>query len=142
MQLSILLLIDMRRLHPTLLPASLVTIVLVAASVPGCSPRIINYSSPGEFARALFVIANEGNESQWGAQLTKARRAMGHDYIHKHFAKYQTLMLELEEGPLGGDLSKAQFRVEDGALEFQYDDKWVTIFRVDMEDGGWKINQD
>jgi hypothetical protein len=108
----------------------------------GCAAPVTHYSDPSAFAQAVFRVANAGDESQWGLLLTRARREQGHPYVHSHFAKYQKLMLELEEGPLGGDAPNGNYRVDDGALEFEHEGKWVTIFRVEMEDGGWKINQD
>ncbi|MBC8144995.1 MAG: hypothetical protein H7X80_05375 [bacterium] len=108
----------------------------------GCPVPITHYSDAGTFARALFRIARERDEDEWSTMLTKARRDQGHAYFHPHFEKYHKLIMELEEGPLGGDLTKASFRIQDGALEFEYESKWATIFRVEMEDGGWKINQD
>lgn len=126
------------------LAARATSLIAIAASLAfaGCPAPITHYSDPGSFARALFRIADEGDESEWGTMLTRARREQGHTYIHSHFEKYQKLMMEIEEGPLGGDLSIARFRIQEGALEFEYENKWPTMFRVDMEDGGWKINQD
>ena len=120
------------------------TIPILAAALilAGCPMSITNYSDPGDFARTIFRVAREGNVREWGTLLTKARRNMGRDYVERHFQKYQKLLLELEEGGLAGNLAAARFRIEGNALEFEADNRWHTFFRVEMEEGGWKINQD
>jgi hypothetical protein len=108
----------------------------------GCPMPVTPYPDPDSFARAIFRVAHEGDAAEWGTLLTAARRALGKQYVRDHFEKWQRLVLEIEEGPYAGDLSIAHFRVNDGALEFETEGKWVHMFRVELEDGGWKINQD
>ena len=59
-----------------------------------------------------------------------------------HINHLAELIATFEQGPFAGDLSIAKFRIENGALEFESDGAWVHFLRVEMEDGGWKINQD
>jgi hypothetical protein len=123
-------------------PARITALFAVSVLLAGCPAPVTHYTDPGEFARTIFRVARKGDVREWSTLLTKERREMGAQYASNHLAKYQRLLLELEEGPLGGNLARAEFRVNDNALEFQAEGKWHTFFRVSMEDGGWKINQD
>ena len=117
-------------------------VTLLSVALAGCPPPIVQYSSADAFARAIFRVAHEGDVAEWGTLLTAERRAMGKPYVQEHFGRWQHLVLEIEQGPFAGDLSIAKFRIENGALEFESDGAWVHFLRVEMEDGGWKINQD
>lgn len=117
-------------------------ICLSALALAGCPTPVVHHSTADELARTIFRVAKEGDASEWGTLLTNARRAQGRAYIRDHFDKWHRLVLEIEQSAFGGNLAIAQFRVEQGALEFHSEDKWVHLFRVEMEDGGWKINQD
>ena len=130
--------------NPRFTRRSTLLLLTVASALmfAGCPMPVTHYSDPDAFARNLFRVAREGDEAEWGTFLTRARRTQGRIYVAEHFGRWQKLILEIEEGPYAGDLSIARFRVNDGALEFQSEGKWVHIFRVEMEDGGWKINQD
>lgn len=125
---------------PRSLPLAIVC--LSALALAGCPPPIVQYSTADDFARAIFRIAEEGSPTEWGTLLTAARRSQGRVYIVDHFERWQRLILEIKQSAFGGNLAIAKFRINDGALEFETEDKWVHIFRVEMEDGGWKINQD
>jgi len=99
-------------------------------------------SDPGEFARNLFRIAEEGDASEWGTQLTAARRELGDPYIERHFIFWQKNLLELKPA-FGMSLEQVNFRVtEDNGLEFESENKWHLLMRVIREDGGLRINQD
>jgi hypothetical protein len=129
--------------HGTLRSAlPLLALLLLGPALAGCPTPIVVYSTADSFARALFRVAGEGDVSEWGTLLTAARRAQGSVYVKDHFDKWQKLILDIERGPYAGDLSIAEFRIEDGALEFKTEGKWVHMLRVEMENGGWKINQD
>jgi hypothetical protein len=122
--------------------AFLALVGLAALSSAGCPRPVVPYSSADEFARAIFRIADEGDESEWGTLLTSERRAQGNVYVHDHFDRWQRLILEIKQSAFGGNLAIAKFRINEDALEFETEDKWVHLFRVEMQDGGWKINQD
>jgi hypothetical protein len=123
-------------------PGVVVLLLAGAVVLAGCPTPVVPYSTADSFARTIFRVAREGDASEWGTLLTHARRSQGRTYIQSHFEKWQKLVLEIEQGPYAGDLSIAEFRINEGALEFLTDGKWVHMFRVEMEDGGWKINQD
>lgn len=120
--------------------ASLLALALLAA---GCvTGRMRHISDPGEFGRNLFRIADGGTAREWGTQLTEDRRAMGDEYITSHFTRWKSSLIQLKPA-FGVPLEQVPFRIAEGnALEFEADKKWHLIFRVKMEDGGWKINQD
>lgn len=122
--------------------ASVVLIGLSALALAGCPPPVVHYSTADEFARAVFHIAHDGDAAAWGTLLTSARRSQGRAYYREHFERWHLLIREIEQGAFGGNLAIAKFRINEGALEFESENKWVHVFRVEMEDGGWKINQD
>lgn len=132
----------MLALQPHRRTAGLALVFLASLSLAGCPPPVVPYSTADQFARAIFRVADEGDVAEWGTLLTSARRAQGKIYVREHFDRWQRLILEIKQSAFGGNLAIAKFRINDGALEFETEDKWVHIFRVDMEDGGWKINQD
>ena len=118
----------------------LVSASLALASCVTLTPRHI--ADPGEFARNLFRIAEQGDAREWGTQLTEERRAMGEPYVLSHFQRWQATVLELKPA-FGMPLEQVPFRLsESNGLEFQTDKTWHLLLRVKMEDGGLKINQD
>jgi len=123
-------------------PAAIALLVL-SALISGCSTvPMRNYADPGEFGRYLFTIAEQHDARVWGTQLTAARRAMGEPYVTSHFERWRESLLQLKQA-FGKPLEQVSFRIADSSgLEFESDDGWHLLFRVMMEDGGWKINQD
>lgn len=104
--------------------------------------QVRNISHPGEFARNLFRIAEEGTAAEWGTQLTAARRELGEPYVDRHYTFWQKNLLELKPA-FGVPLEQVNFRLtEENGLEFESEGKWHLLIRVAREDGGLKINQD
>jgi hypothetical protein len=113
--------------------------------IAGCQigqPTIRHITDPSEFGRNIFRIAEEGNAREWGTQMTIERRAMGDEYIEKHFERWRKDLLALKQA-FGMPIDQVKFRVAEGnGLEFEQNEKWFLLFRVSNEEGGWKINQD
>jgi hypothetical protein len=124
----------------------LLCLALLSAAVASCGPRVPvrNYSDPAEFARNLFRIAEEGDggEKEWATQLTAERRAMGQEYVAKHFAAWKKTLQELAKS-FGKPVDQVTFRVtDDNRLEFEFDNKWYLLIHVTQENGAYRINQD
>lgn len=124
----------------TLRHISLAALALIFIS---CAPRIPvrNISDPGEFARNLFRIAEEGGEREWETQLTADRQAMGKEYVARHFAAWKKNLQELEK-TFGRPLAEVPFRLDKGRLEFEFDNKWYLLIHAAMENGALRVNQD
>lgn len=125
--------------------ASLAAAIMVASCSSAYAPKPMvdagNIADPSAFGHNLFHIAASGTAKDWGTQLTAERRAMGDEYVTKHFAAWRPILLELAQ-TFGGTADSTEFRLHENGLEFQFDKKWNLLFRVKNEDGGLKINQD
>jgi hypothetical protein len=116
--------------------------ILLLASIGGCtSARMIESSDPNVFGRNLFEIARNGNERDWGSQLTKARRDMGSEYVIKHFQAWSKTLNDLSKS-FETPPDQLEFRLNDNGLEFNADGSWHLLLRVANENGALKINQD
>ena len=128
------------RPFPLLLAAVLLPAVLL---LPSCASRLTiqDTSDPRAFALNLFRIADEGGERDWEAQLTAGRRAMGKEYVAKHFIAWKKSLLELRQS-FGRPTEEVVFRREGNRLEFEFDNKWYLLIHVDQEGGALRVNQD
>src|SRR5436305_8352113 len=98
--------------------------IFVAAFIGGCtSARMIESGDPNIFGRNLFEIARNGNERDWGSQLTKARRDMGSEYVIKHFQAWSKTLNDLSKS-FERPIDQVEFRLNDNALEFNADNSW------------------